>query len=228
VAGKNGQLQAANERLILLQRQLTTLEKLATLGQISTLIAHELGTPLNAISGHLQLLLQDPVSDSRVHERLKVIDGQVDRLTGIVRDVLKVMRVPPPRYERIDVRRVIQDVAELFGPLAEKRKIFLNLKLEDDVPEIGADPGQLQQVFLNLITNAVDAMKGGARSRSPLRLFRKRGTPEASCGLTSRTRAQGWARRRCVTPSSRFTQRSGRRRTPASAWGWVCRSAARS
>ncbi|HXX93174.1 MAG TPA: HAMP domain-containing protein, partial [Planctomycetota bacterium] len=63
VAAKNVQLEAANERLFLLQRRLTMLEKLATLGEIAAIIAHELGTPLNAISGHLQLLLQDPVAD---------------------------------------------------------------------------------------------------------------------------------------------------------------------
>jgi signal transduction histidine kinase len=159
VAAKNVQLEAANERLFLLQRRLTTVEKLATLGEIAAIIAHELGTPLNAISGHLQLLLQDPVADPGMASRLKVIDGQVDRLTNIVRGVLKSMRVPPPRLSSIDLKRVIGDVVDLFVPVAEKRAISIHLKLEESLPHVQGDPEQLQQVFMNLFTNAMDAMK---------------------------------------------------------------------
>jgi two-component system, NtrC family, sensor kinase len=161
LGAKNTQLEAANERLLTQQKRLTTLEKLATLGEIATIIAHELGTPLNAISGHLQLLLSDNVSDPNVLSRLRVIDGQVDRLTGIVRGVLKAMRVPPPKYSPIDVRRVIRDVVDLFTPTAEKRKISVHLRLEETLPSLQADPDQLQQVFMNLFSNAVDAMKEG-------------------------------------------------------------------
>jgi two-component system, NtrC family, sensor kinase len=161
LAAKNTQLEGANERLLTQQKRLTSLEKLATLGEIATIIAHELGTPLNAISGHLQLLLADNVSDPNVVSRLRVIDGQVDRLTGIVRGVLKAMRVPPPRYSPIDVRRVIRDVVDLFSPTADKRKISVHLRLEESLPNLQADPDQLQQVFMNLFSNAIDAMKGG-------------------------------------------------------------------
>ncbi len=161
LAAKNTLLEAANERLLTQQKRLTTLEKLATLGEIATIIAHELGTPLNAISGHLQLLLSDNVSDPNVLSRLRVIDGQVDRLTGIVRGVLKAMRVPPPKYSPIDLPRVIRDVVDLFSPTTEKRKISVHLRLEQSLPSLQADPDQLQQVFMNLFSNAVDAMKEG-------------------------------------------------------------------
>jgi signal transduction histidine kinase len=177
LAAKNTQLEAANERLLTLQRRLTTLEKLATLGEIATIIAHELGTPLNAISGHLQLLLSDNVADPTILSRLRVIDGQVDRLTGIVRGVLKAMRVPPPNYTPVDVRRVVRDVVDLFSPVAEKRKISVHLRLEESVPSLQADPDQLQQVFMNLFSNAVDAMQeGGVLS------LRARIVPEAESG----------------------------------------------
>src|SRR4029453_15167890 len=119
-------------------RRLTSLEKLATLGEVATIIAHELGTPLNPISGHLQLLLAGNVSDPNVLSRLRVIDGQVDRLTGIVRGVLKAMRVPPPRYNPIDLPRVIRDVVDVFTPTAEKRKISVHLRLEEKLPSIQA------------------------------------------------------------------------------------------
>jgi signal transduction histidine kinase len=177
LAAKNTQLGAANERLLTLQRRLTTLEKLATLGEIATIIAHELGTPLNAISGHLQLLLSDNVADPAILSRLRVIDGQVDRLTGIVRGVLKAMRVPPPNYSPVDVRRVVRDVVDLFSPMAEKRKISIHLRLEEALPPIRADADQLQQVFMNLFSNAIDAMtEGGVLS------LRARTVPEAESG----------------------------------------------
>src|SRR5579862_518294 len=177
LAAKNTQLEAANERLLTLQRRLTTLEKLATLGEIATIIAHELGTPLNAISGHLQLLLSDNVADPAILSRLRVIDGQVDRLTGIVRGVLKAMRVPPPHYSPVDVRRVVRDVMDLFSPMAEKRKISVHLRLEESLPSLQADADQLQQVFMNLFSNAVDAMQeGGVLS------IRARMVPESESG----------------------------------------------
>src|SRR5262249_33601717 len=101
------------------------------------------------------------VADPDVLARLRVIDGQVDRLTGIVRGVLKAMRVPPPNYVPVDVRRVVREVVDLFSPMAEKRKISIHLRLEESLPLLQADPDQLQQVFMNLFSNAVDAMVEG-------------------------------------------------------------------
>jgi signal transduction histidine kinase len=165
LAAKNEQLETANERLFLLQGRLTTLEKLATLGQISAVIAHELGTPLNAISGHLQLLLQDPATDRAAADRLRVIDAQVDRLTSIVRDVLKAMQVPAPRLRPVDLRVVSREVVDLFAPVASKRGVGIELAADRELPPVQADADQLQQVFMNLFTNSMDAMRGGGRLR---------------------------------------------------------------
>ncbi len=161
LAAKNLQLQAVNEKLFVMQRHLTTQEKLATLGEVAAIIAHELGTPLNAISGHLQLLLQDQVADPKVVERLKVIDGQVDRLTAIIREVLKAMRVPPPRPARVDLKKIVRGVAELVQPVTQKRGIVLEVQANGEVPQIEADADQIQQVLMNLFTNGMDAMDQG-------------------------------------------------------------------
>lgn len=164
LGSRNTELAEANEKLFLIQRQMTTLEKLATLGQLATTIAHELGTPLNAISGHLQLLAEEEVG-ARARERLRVIDQQVDRLIGIVRDVLKSMRVPPPRLEPTDVNRVIEGVLALVEPVTAKRGIKVELKLSRDVPQVPGDADQIEQVLMNLFTNAMDAMdRGGTLS----------------------------------------------------------------
>ncbi|HEY3225504.1 MAG TPA: ATP-binding protein [Planctomycetota bacterium] len=163
LAAKNLQLQEVNERLFTTQRQMTTMEKLATLGQVATTIAHELGTPLNAISGHLQLLLEGGAGDPRLVDRLKIIDGQVDRLTAIVKNVLRAMRVPPPRFEPVRMEEMIRREAELIEPVARKRKVAVELKVPPDLPVIPADPDQVEQILLNLYTNALDAMKEGGR-----------------------------------------------------------------
>ncbi len=164
LATKNLQLQEVNEKLFLLQRQMTMLEKLATLGEVATTIAHELGTPLNAISGHLQLLMQDG-NDPKMLERLRVVDGQVERLVGIIRDVLKAMRVPPPRLGPIGINSVIEDVVQLISPVVQKRNIVMDLQLSRDLPLISADSDQVEQVLMNLFTNAMDAMKTGGTLR---------------------------------------------------------------
>lgn len=161
LAAKNAQLQEANEKLFLVQRQMSRLEKLATIGHLSTTIAHELGTPLNAISGHLQLLEDEPGVDPRVSERLKIIGTQVDRLIGIVRDVVRTMRMPPPRFETFSVNQVVKTVFELVAPIVQKNSIRCDLRLQEDLPQISGDPDQIGQVLMNLLTNAMDAMSDG-------------------------------------------------------------------
>jgi signal transduction histidine kinase len=142
---------------------MTTMEKLATLGRVATIIAHELGTPLNAISGHLQLLLNGGAGDPKVSERLRIIDGQVDRLAGIVRNVLRTMRVPPPKAAPVHLDDVIKREAQLIEPVAHKRGVSVELKMAPGLPMIVADPDQMGQVLLNLFSNAIDAMSAGGR-----------------------------------------------------------------
>jgi signal transduction histidine kinase len=169
LAAKNVQLQEVNERLFTTQRQMTTMEKLATLGQVATIIAHELGTPLNAISGHLQLLLEADASDPRNVDRLRIIDGQVDRLTGIVRNVLRSLRVPPPKAEPLRIDEVIRREAELIEPVARKRGVQVELNVPAGLPVVRADPDQMEQVLLNLFSNALEAMSAGGRLKVSVR-----------------------------------------------------------
>jgi two-component system, NtrC family, sensor kinase len=161
LAAKNTQLQTLNEKLFQIQRQMTTLEKLATFGYLATTIAHELGTPLNAISGHLQLLLMEAEIAPAVLDRLTIVNSQVDRMADIVRSVLRTMRVPAPHMAPTDVNGVILGVVELISPIADKQRIRVRTELGRDLPWIPADANQLSQVFMNLFTNAVDAMADG-------------------------------------------------------------------
>ncbi|HEU4338859.1 MAG TPA: ATP-binding protein [Planctomycetota bacterium] len=183
LAAKNVQLQEVNERLFTTQRQMTTLEKLATLGQVATIIAHELGTPLNAISGHLQLLLQGDSFDPKTVDRLKIIDGQVDRLTGIVRNVLRTMRVPPPKAGPVHFDEVIRREAQLIEPVARKRGVTVELNVPAGLPIITADPDQMEQVLLNLFSNAIDAMNAGGRLSVSARLANREEVDKVAPGV---------------------------------------------
>jgi signal transduction histidine kinase len=161
LSAKNDQLQGANEKLLQIQRQMMALEKLATIGQISSTIAHELGTPLNAIACHLHLFLQNPGTDPARIENLRTVETQIGRLTDIVRGILDAWQIPPPRFDRADVNGVVSDVANLLYPLFQKRRVNLDLRLTRSLPKIPVDADQMRQVLINLFTNAMDAMPNG-------------------------------------------------------------------
>ncbi|HEX8090939.1 MAG TPA: histidine kinase dimerization/phospho-acceptor domain-containing protein, partial [Blastocatellia bacterium] len=109
IAERKGQLEDANLRLFEMQRQLTQLERLAAAGQLAAQFAHEVGTPLNLISGHVQLL-RARASDDRALKRLDVIAGQIERITHIVRSMLNSTRRPRPQLEIIDINSLLAQI----------------------------------------------------------------------------------------------------------------------
>ncbi|MGH9822636.1 MAG: sensor histidine kinase, partial [Blastocatellia bacterium] len=160
IADRKEQLEEANLELFEMQRQLTQLERLAAAGQLAAQFAHEVGTPLNLISGHVQLL-RARASDERVIKRLDVIGGQIERITNIVRSMLDSTRRPKPKLEPVDVNVVLMRIIDATQPTLTARGVNLQSCLQEEIPRIEADPDQLQQVFINLINNSLDAMPGG-------------------------------------------------------------------
>ena len=161
IAERKEQLEDANLRLFEMQRQLTQLERLAAAGQLAAQFAHEVGTPLNLISGHVQLL-RARARDERVIMRLDIIAGQIERITNIVRSMLDSTRRPVPQLELVDVNSLLAQILDATQPTLVARNVSLETNLSESLPSIEADPDQLQQVFINLINNSLDAMpKGG-------------------------------------------------------------------
>ncbi len=161
IAERKEQLEDANLRLFEMQRQLTQLERLAAAGQLAAQFAHEVGTPLNLISGHVQLL-RARARDERVIMRLDIIAGQIERITNIVRSMLDSTRRPVPQLELVDVNSLLAQILDATQPTLVARNVSLETNLFESLPSIEADPDQLQQVFINLINNSLDAMpKGG-------------------------------------------------------------------
>jgi two-component system NtrC family sensor kinase len=162
IADRTGQLEEANLRLFEMQRLLTQLERLAAAGQLAAQFAHEVGTPLNLISGHVQLL-RARARDERVIVRLDIIAGQIERITNIVRSMLDSTRRPVPQLETVDVNSLLAQILDATQPTLASRNVELHTEMSDALPPIEADPDQLQQVFINLINNSLDAMPLGGK-----------------------------------------------------------------
>jgi phosphoglycerate-specific signal transduction histidine kinase len=96
LAKKNEELARANHRLFEAQRALGNSERLASLGQLASQLAHEIGTPLNSIYGHIQLLAADEIPDE-AKKRVAIVEAQVERLTKIIENVLRTLRLPEAR-----------------------------------------------------------------------------------------------------------------------------------
>ena len=161
LAKRNEELRLLNEALFESQRQLSQSEKLAALGQVAATMAHQIGTPLNSISGYIQLILQDGRLQSTDRDRLKIIESQLDRLAESVKNLLSFTRQPKPHLKVLDVNGVLEDLIHLSEPWLHSRNVRLLSSLSSRLPPVLGDPTHLQTLFLNLITNALDAMPNG-------------------------------------------------------------------
>jgi signal transduction histidine kinase len=171
LAEANEELRRINEELFETQKKLARSERLAVAGQLAASLAHEIGTPLNSISGHVQLLARHKDADESTRRRLQIIEKQIDNIVRTVNQLLSWSRKFELKIELVDLRRVIQEAVLLSSPALQLRKIQVKLGLAKDCPKIYGDGGYLQQVFLNLINNSMDAMPQGGTLRIEMRLM---------------------------------------------------------
>jgi two-component system NtrC family sensor kinase len=164
------QLQAARaalaaeiEHALGLERQLRRAEILAVAGKLSSALAHEVGTPLNIISGRAELALRVTGSDHPAHDELVTILTQTERISGIIRSMLDSVRAQKPDLQEVAVAPLVAQLERLMSYDAACRGVVLESRISDDLPPVAADPGQLQQVLLNLLVNAFDATPAGGR-----------------------------------------------------------------
>lgn len=165
LATRNEALRRANERLFDVQRQLGQAQRLATMGQLAATIAHEIGTPLNSVSVHLQLLARSPGLTEQDRQRLVTIDGQIRRLVQTVQERLALTRGEARRLEPTDLNDLVRSITDLMAPILAAKGIACGFAMEGRLPNVQADGHQIQQVLLNLLTNAVDAMPTGGSLR---------------------------------------------------------------
>lgn len=144
----------------LLEAGIQRLDKLATLGQLATGLAHEIGSPLQILNGRAHAL-HDRAQDSETRRYAGIFVEQTDRITRIVAQLLRVARRAPPQLHRTDIAGVLRAVVELFELTARRRGVKLELRVADSLPSVLADPAQVQQITLNLINNALTATESG-------------------------------------------------------------------
>jgi len=144
-----------------LQRQLVNAEKLASLGTLAAGVAHEINNPLGVILGFCELLLRKAEKGTQQYEDLKTIERQGLLCKETVENLLSFARSEKQRREYSDLNAGIEEIAKIVRHLLEKSGITLVLDLGKNLPPVKGDARQLQQVFLNLITNAMAAMETG-------------------------------------------------------------------
>ena len=155
------ELATANDVLFKTQQRLARSERLAVVGQIAASLAHEIGTPLNAISGHVELLAANHPHHADTQRRTRIIDRQLGFIVGTVKRLLEWTHKKRVVFEPLDIIALIEELLWLVSPTLEKNSVTVNLQCESELPLIQAHRDSLQQVFLNLINNSIDAMPSG-------------------------------------------------------------------
>jgi two-component system NtrC family sensor kinase len=141
--------------------QLRHTERLATLGRLSSGIAHELGTPLNVVSGRAKLIINENLKEEEITECSKIIKEQAERMTKLIRQLLDFARRRAPQKSLVDLKNLSGQVIDMLKPTAENQKVILELLRNGDIPLISIDPFQIQQVLINLVMNGIQAMPDG-------------------------------------------------------------------
>jgi two-component system NtrC family sensor kinase len=166
LARRYHEVERLHELLFATQRNLSHAERLALSGRIMAEVAHEVGTPLHSVMGHLELLREDLGRDGvgeGVDRRLTIIGSQLRRVTEIISRLLDLTRRPPEQRAPVDLNRLVGETSELVRPVATAAGLSLNVSADAALPPLVAHGDQLQQVVLNLLTNAMDATPPGGR-----------------------------------------------------------------
>ncbi len=160
---RNRQLAEMYDRLQAAQQQLAQSEKLAAVGQLAAGIVHDVKNPLGAIKGMAEEMLEDAAAGSGQADALQTIRDNAGRANSIVTDLLVFARQSTPTMQHRDLRESVEGALRLTGFLLRKGRV----EVEKDLPEREAmavfDPQQIQQVLINLIQNAVQAMPSGGK-----------------------------------------------------------------
>jgi two-component system NtrC family sensor kinase len=157
-------IQEAENRLQL-ERELRQSEKLAIVGQLASGLAHDIGTPLNIISGRAELIKRRLEEKEEAQKDLNIIVQQTERIAKIIQQLLGFVRKKRPEQKALNVGLLLETTLEFFDYLIQKQGIRVVKEVETPLPPVIGDLDQLNQVFSNLFLNAIQAMSQGGRLR---------------------------------------------------------------
>jgi signal transduction histidine kinase len=147
------------EQLHEAERQLMNTEKLAVMGQLTASFAHEIGTPLNAIGGHLQLLSEESSIAEGAPDRLQIIQGQLSKIEGIVKGFLQSTAKPASQRQLVDLNQLADRTLGIVHPRIESLGVRVTRNLDRALGPVRVVPLEVEQVLLNLINNSLDSLR---------------------------------------------------------------------
>jgi signal transduction histidine kinase len=156
-------LQAETDRAVELEQQVRRAATLAVAGRLASAVAHEVGTPLNIISGRAEGLLRELPAEDPARDDLKAIIGQIDRISRTIGSLLDTVRPRRPELRATPLTDVLDPLLPLLRHAARQRGVALETAVQPELPRLRADTGQLQQVLINLVVNALEATPAGGR-----------------------------------------------------------------
>ncbi|GIU82552.1 MAG: HAMP domain-containing protein [Acidobacteria bacterium] len=151
------------EKLQKLNQQLIQAEKLAAMGTLASGLAHEINNPLASIYSLIQMIQKHENLDKDAKEKLNLVQSQILRIKRVTSDMMDFARVRPSTRQLVDLNGVIESSLRLVSFDETFKKLDVSKDFDPDLPKILADPNQMQQVFLNILLNARDAMPNGGK-----------------------------------------------------------------
>ncbi len=146
-----------------LEKQLGDAERLASLGELSAGLAHEIKNPLAGIKGAIEVIQESiPVSDMH-RSVLGDVLHEVNRIDQIVRDLLNYAKPKPPSHSSVNLPDIIQRIVAMVRKSSKNEALQVSVTKPDEIPGFTGDPIQLEQVFMNLLLNAQNVMPAGGR-----------------------------------------------------------------
>jgi two-component system NtrC family sensor kinase len=154
-----------------LQAKLMHAEKMAAVGQLVSGVAHELNNPLTSISGFAELLLDETSLHKDARSKIEKISRESRRMQRIIDNLLRFARRKTVEYAPIDLELLLRDAVGLYEYRLRSQNINLQIKVDPTLPKVVGDEDQMKQVFVNLLSNAVDALAGCDAQRITVEMF---------------------------------------------------------
>lgn len=145
----------------LLQEQLFQAQKMESIGILASGVAHDFNNLLTASLGHIELLLQFGGLDNNLKEKMKIIENSIRKAGNLVSKLLSFARKEESTFAPVNMNQVVRDAVEMVEKVGIKKKIDFRLEIDQSIHLIDGDGNQLEQMLMNLLVNAIDAMPHG-------------------------------------------------------------------